>query len=179
MEMDAEASGKTKWKLLFCPFCQYSGNDLSYLNHIICVHYNANYKCRKCLDEVFINGQQLSKHMKCCKGLMSYDVGKPTSSQVKGAPSSSSGLKKKKKHKTKSQPSDLQQDSQTFLPTSSQATLHMSLCRSECCKKKTATTTPRKSHSSSKDSGEKHPLSHKHSSKKDQTHKSDQHKKKK
>ena len=29
-------------KLLFCPFCTYAGgNDVSYLNHIIIVHYNA------------------------------------------------------------------------------------------------------------------------------------------
>ena len=33
-------------KLSFCPFCAYAGgNDLSYLNHIIIVHYNVNYGC--------------------------------------------------------------------------------------------------------------------------------------
>ena len=178
--MDAEASGKTKWKLLFCPFCQHSGsNDLSYLNHIICMHYNANYGCGKCLDEVFITRQQLSKHMKGCKGLMTDEVEKPTFSCVKGASSSSSGSKKKKKHKAKSQPYNLQQDSKTLLPTSSQVSSHTSPCHSEHTKKKTAAATPMKSHSSGKDSGEKCPLSQKHSSKKDQMHKSDKCKKKK
>ena len=33
-------------KLSFCPFCAYAGeNDLSYLNHIIIVHYNVRYGC--------------------------------------------------------------------------------------------------------------------------------------
>ena len=33
-------------KLSFCPFCAYAGgNDLSYLNHIIIVHYNVSYGC--------------------------------------------------------------------------------------------------------------------------------------
>ena len=37
-------------KMSFCPFCMYVGmNDLSYLNHIIIVHYNASYGCGKCL----------------------------------------------------------------------------------------------------------------------------------
>ena len=37
------------------------------MNHIICGHYNANY--RKCLKEVFTTGQLLKAHMKVCKGL--------------------------------------------------------------------------------------------------------------
>ena len=35
-------------KLSFCPFCTYTGageNNLSYLNYIIIVHYNASYGC--------------------------------------------------------------------------------------------------------------------------------------
>ena len=57
-------------KLSFCPFCQYSGsNDQSYLNHIMCAHYCANYGCGKCLDAVFTSRQRLSRHMKKCKGL--------------------------------------------------------------------------------------------------------------
>ena len=179
METDAEAGGKTKWKLLFCPFCQYLGsNDPSYLNYIIYVHYNANYWCGKCLDEVFITGQQLSKDLKGCKGLMTDDAKeKLITGCMAGAPSSSSGSKKKKKHKTKSQQFDLQQDSQTLPPTSSKVSLHMSPHCGKCTKKKTATATPKKSHSSGKDSGEKHLSSHKHSSKKDQRQKSDKHKK--
>ena len=182
METDAEASGKTKQKLSFCLFCQYlGGNDLSYLNHIVCMHYNVSYGCRKCLNEVFTTGQQLTMHMKQCKGLTMGGVKeKPATSHAEGAPSSSTNSKKKKKHKTKSHQQDSQQDSQTLPPTSSQVSLHMSLHHSRCkTKKAAAATTPKKSHSSGKDLGEKHPLSHKHSSKKGQTDKSDKHQKKK
>ena len=57
MEMDKEEGDQASQKLLFCPFCQYSGsNDQSYLNHM-CVHYCANYGCRKCLDTVFTSGR--------------------------------------------------------------------------------------------------------------------------
>ena len=52
METKVEARSKSTWKLSFCPFCQYLGsNDQSYMNHI-CRHYNANYGCSKCLNEV-------------------------------------------------------------------------------------------------------------------------------
>ena len=48
METKVEAGSKSTWKL---SFCQYSGsNDQSYMNHIICGHYNANYGCCKCLN---------------------------------------------------------------------------------------------------------------------------------
>ena len=70
METKAEVGSKPIQKLSFCPFCQSSGsNDPSYMNHIVCRHYNANYGCGKCLNEVYITGQPLSKHMKTCKGL--------------------------------------------------------------------------------------------------------------
>ena len=107
MGTDTEAGGKIKRKLSFCPFCQYSGsNDPSYLNHIICMHYNASYGCRKCLKEVFPTGQQLTVHIKCCKGLkMEVTEDKLATSPAKGA-SSSSSSSKKKKHQTKSQQSD-------------------------------------------------------------------------
>ena len=164
METDAKASGKTKRKLSFCLFCQYMGsNDPSYLYHIICAHYNVSYGCGNSLSKVFPTGQWLTMHMKCCKGLATDGVKeKPATSHAEGAPSCSSNSKKRKKHKTKSQQPDLQQDSQTLLPTSSQASLHTSPSRSRCTKKKTAATTPKKSHSSGKDLGEKHSSSHKH-----------------
>ena len=64
METKAEAGSKSIQKLSFYPFCQYSGsNDPSYMNHIICGHYNTNCGCGKCLDEVYIMGQLLHKHM--------------------------------------------------------------------------------------------------------------------
>ena len=84
MEMDKEAGDQPSWKL--CPFCQYTGsNDQSYLNHIMCAHYCANYGCGKCLDTVFTSGQKLSKHMKKCK-VLPKDGAKeePSPSHVKG-----------------------------------------------------------------------------------------------
>ena len=59
-------------KLLFCPFCAYAGgNDLSYLNHIIIMHYNASYGCGKCLKQAFISSSALHIHKKVCLGLTS------------------------------------------------------------------------------------------------------------
>ena len=55
-------------KLLFCPFCAYAGgNDLSYLNHIIIMHYNASYGCGKCLKQAFISSLALHTHKKVCQ----------------------------------------------------------------------------------------------------------------
>ena len=115
METDAKAGGKTKRKLLFYPFCQYSGsNNLSYLNHIISTHYNASYECRKYLTE-FPTRQWLKVHIKCCKGLKT-EVAKekPATSHRKIA-LFSSDLKKKKKQKTKSHQPDSQLNSRHFL----------------------------------------------------------------
>ena len=70
MEPKADAAGKAIKKLSFYPFCMYSGsNDPSYMNHIICSNYNANYGCWKCLKEVFTTRQLLKNHMKVCKSL--------------------------------------------------------------------------------------------------------------
>ena len=70
MEPKVDAARKTVKKLSFCPFYMYSGsNDPSYMNHIICGHYNTNYRCGKCLNEVFTTGQPLKAHMKVCKDL--------------------------------------------------------------------------------------------------------------
>ena len=54
-------------KLSFCPICAYAGrNDLSYLNHIIIMHYNASYGCGKCLKQAFISSSALHTHKKVC-----------------------------------------------------------------------------------------------------------------
>ena len=54
-------------KMSFCPFCMYVAmNDLSYLNHIIIVHYNASYGCRKCLKQAFVLSSALHNHKKVC-----------------------------------------------------------------------------------------------------------------
>ena len=59
-------------KLSFCPFCAYAGgNNLSYLNHIIIAHYNASYRCGKCLKQAFISSLALHTHKKACLGLAS------------------------------------------------------------------------------------------------------------
>ena len=56
-------------KMSFCSFCAYMGaNDLSYLNHIIIVHYNTSYGCRKCLKQVFVSSSALHNHKKVCLG---------------------------------------------------------------------------------------------------------------
>ena len=86
MQTDKEVGDNPSWRLSFCPFCQYSGNnEQSYLNHIMCGHYCVNYGCDKCLDMVFTSGQRLSKHIKKCKGLMMDVVKeKPSPKSMKG-----------------------------------------------------------------------------------------------
>ena len=53
-----------------CPFCTYTiQNDLAYLNHIVGVHYNANFACGTCLSAVTSSGQQMKRHINECSGL--------------------------------------------------------------------------------------------------------------
>ena len=69
LEPKSDADGKPVNKLSFCPFCLYNGsNDISYMNHIVCGHYDMGFGCRKCLKEVFLSGQQLKMHLKACMG---------------------------------------------------------------------------------------------------------------
>ena len=75
-------------KLLFCPFCTYSGgNDLSYLNHIIIAHYNTSYGCGKCLKHAFVSSSALHNHKKVCLGF----VTKKPATGSDSKPSSSGG----------------------------------------------------------------------------------------
>ena len=79
-------------KLSFCPFCTYMGggggrNDLSYLNHIIIVHYNTSYGCGKCLKQAFISSSTLHIHKKVC---IWFITKKPTTGSD-GKPSSGGG----------------------------------------------------------------------------------------
>ena len=75
-------------KLSFCPFCACAGgNDLSYLNHIIIVHYNASYGCGKCLKQAFISSSALHTHKKVCLRLAS----KKSAGVPDGKPSSGRG----------------------------------------------------------------------------------------
>ena len=63
------------------------GNDLSYLNHIIIVHYNASYGCGKCLKQAFVSSSALHNHKKVCLGLAS----RKSAGVLDGKPSSGGG----------------------------------------------------------------------------------------
>ena len=53
-----------------CPFCAYTvQNDPAYLNHIVGMHYNANFACGTCLSAVTLSCQQMKRHINECKGL--------------------------------------------------------------------------------------------------------------
>ena len=58
---------KTVILLLLC-ICR--GDDLSFLNHIIIVHYNANYGCGKCLKQAFMSSSALHNQKKVCLGFI-------------------------------------------------------------------------------------------------------------
>ena len=74
-------------KKTFCPFCTYTGaNDLSYLNHIIIVHYNTSYGCGKCLKQTFVLSSALHNHKKVCLG-----CNKKSTAGSNSKPSSSGG----------------------------------------------------------------------------------------
>ena len=67
-----------------CPFCAYTiQNDPAYLNHIVGMHYNANFTCGTCLSAVTPSCQQMKKHIGECKGL---DPPAPPTSQGSNAP---------------------------------------------------------------------------------------------
>ena len=120
MEPKADAAGKAIKKLSFCPFCIYScSNDPSYMNHIICGHYNANYGCEKCLKEVFTTGKLLKNHMKVCEGLPKEAVNEASMGSAECTPTTLD----KKKHVSK----DPSPGSQ-LLPQSSQGSFQGSLC---------------------------------------------------
>ena len=74
MSMQGNLPEKYHTKLCFCLFCKYSGaNDLSFLNHIMHTHYQANYGCGKCLEEVCSESQPMQNHFKECEGLPDSD----------------------------------------------------------------------------------------------------------
>ena len=70
-----DTDSKLVRKLSFCPFCLYHGsNNLSYMNHIMVMHYNAAYGCGKCLKVVLLMGQMLKSHLKSCAGFPKDDT---------------------------------------------------------------------------------------------------------
>ena len=120
-------------KLSLCPFCTYAGgNDLSYLNHIIIVHYNASYGCARCLKQAFVSSLALHTHKKVCLGFPSKKAagvpdGKPKSSRGNsGHGGSSKGTPKKdgKGAATNSQGSSTGSASQTSPRRSGWGTSH-------------------------------------------------------
>ena len=120
-------------KLSFCPFCAYAGgNDLSYLNHIIIVHYNASYSCGQCLKHAFISSSVLHTHKKVClqfpsKKASGVPDGKPKSGGGNGGHGASSKATPKKDSKgttANSQGSSAPSASQTSPRCSRRGTSH-------------------------------------------------------
>ena len=77
-----------KPRISCCPFCAYTvQNDPAYLNHIVGMHYNANFTCGTCLSAVTSSCQQMKRHINECKGL---DPPMLPSSQGSAAPPTAS-----------------------------------------------------------------------------------------
>ena len=95
-----------------CPFCMYTiQNDPAYLNHIVGMHYNANFMCGTCLSAVTSSSQQMKRHINECSGLAPppmttlQESACSECSPKKSAPGSKhAGSKKKSRHSEKSQP---------------------------------------------------------------------------
>ena len=92
------------------------GNDLSYLNHIIIVHYNASYVCGKCLKQAFMFSSALHNHKKVCleftKKSATASDSKPSSSG--GSDGSYSGSTRATLKKDSMAPATDSQDSSTL-----------------------------------------------------------------
>ena len=112
------------------------------MNYIICDHYNMNYRCGKCLNEVFTTGQPLKAHMKVCKGLPKEAMNEASVGNADG----SHTLPEKKKCMSK----DPSPKSRSPPLQSSQESSQASPCRSQHPKKK-PTLTPKKSDSSQRE----------------------------
>ena len=108
------------------------GNDLSYLNHVIIMHYNTSYGCEKCLKQAFISSLVLHTHKKVCLGLTTRKAtrvrdGKPSSGRGDSGCRSSSKATPKKNGKvatTNSQGSSTTPASQSSLCHSRQGISH-------------------------------------------------------
>ena len=112
----------------------FSSNDISYMNHIMCGHYHANYGCGQCLNKVFTTGQQLKAHQTVCMGLP-----KEAEDHTPASP---------EKECTSKDPSP---SSRLPPPQSSQGSSQASLHQSQHSQKKSAST-PKKADSATKSS---------------------------
>ena len=113
---------------------QGGGNDLSYLNHILIVHYNASYGCGKCLKQAFVSSSALHNHKKVClrftKKPTAGSNSKPSSSRGGNGSGSTRTTPKKKDSK------DPAADSQgSSAPMASQMTPCCSECKKSHCHK--------------------------------------------
>ena len=65
-----ETKDEHRPRMSCCPFCMYTiQNDPAYLNHIVGMHYNANFVCGTCLSAITSSGQQMKRHINECSGL--------------------------------------------------------------------------------------------------------------
>ena len=118
-------------KMSFCPFCTYTGvNDLSYLNHMIIVHHNASYGCRKCLKQAFMSSSALHNHKKVClrfnkKPAMGSNSKPSSSGGGNNSQGGSSMRTTPRKHASKAPATNFQGSS---TPTALQTTPHHSGC---------------------------------------------------
>ena len=125
-------------KMSFCPFCMYAGvNDLSYLNHIIIVHYNASYGCGKCLKQPFVSSSALHNHKNMCLGFTKKPTAgsdsKPGSGGGGDGSKGGSSTRATPKKKDSKAPTADSQGSST--PTASQTTpCHSGHNKSHCSK---------------------------------------------
>ena len=125
-------------KMSFCPFCAYTGaNDLSYLNHIIIVHYNTSYGCRKCLKQAFMPSSALHNHKKVCLGFDKKSAAgsdsKPSSGGGGNGSQGSSSTRATPKKKDSKAPTANSQGSS--IPTALQTTPSCSRCDKSHCSK--------------------------------------------
>ena len=135
-------------KLSFCPFCTYvGGNDLSYLNHIIIVHYNASYGCGKCLKQAFVSSSALHNHKKVCIRL----IPKKSTGGSGSKPSSGGGDNSSHEGYSKATP----KNDGKAPATNSQGSSAPPASQTSPCHSGQETSHHHKSHKNSKDSGKK------------------------
>ena len=149
--LTGEAKDRHGAHMLCCPFCAYTvQNDPAYLNHIVCTHYDASFRCGSCLSAITSSGQQMKAHIKKCSGLTPLPTALQESAPSghlpkKSAPDSKHVRSKKKSScSEKSQPAgQASQDSQasdrhvTRVTSASQETpAESTRCRTQHKKKK-------------------------------------------
>ena len=113
------------------------GNDLSYLNHIIIVHYNTSYGCGKCLKQAFVSSSALSNHKKVCLGFTKKPATGSNSklSSGRGGNGNQGGGSTRATSKKKDSKAPAADYQSTSAPMASQTTPHHSRCKKSHCHK--------------------------------------------